>query len=84
MKFIPFYDKIEIRPLDSSGVIQSSDRFEEVGEVIAVGRDVKDFREGDIVCFVSHGCWKTPKDSDGVTHYVVPVNSQFILGQYAK
>jgi co-chaperonin GroES (HSP10) len=84
MKFIPFPDKIEIRPLEKKGIIQSQqESFLEQGEVIAVGSSVTFVKPGDTICFDAWGCSKTP-EIDGVQHYVVSESSQVILGKYEQ
>ena len=82
--FVPYYDKIQIKPLDKKTVIQSQDKnLQERGEVIAVGRDVTFVEIGDILYFDSWGCSTTP-EIDGVQHYVVSESSQVILGKESK
>lgn len=82
--FIPFDDKIEIRPFQRKSVIQDgSNNFEEYGEVVSVGKDVVFVSPGDTVFFMSYGCSKTP-EVDGVQHYIVPCTSEFILGKNVR
>lgn len=84
MKFIPFFDKIEIRPMKKVGVIVTQgESLLEQGEVIAVGEKVTFVKPGDVVCFDAWGCSKTP-EVDGVQHYVVQEDPQVILGKYEK
>lgn len=82
MKFIPYYDKILIRPIEEKRVIASTDqRYEQKGEVLAVGEGVQFVKAGDIVYFLSHGVWKTPKADDGTQHWLVSNGEGFILGK---
>lgn len=80
--FIPHYNKIEIKPLVKESVILTEDKkLVECGEVVAVGTDVKFVKVGDIVYFDSWVCSKTPKDKDGVEHFVIPNSDIGILGK---
>lgn len=81
-KFIPFGDKIVVEPMTKQGfLVQDQKPLEEMGKVIAIGKNVKFVKVGDILCFSSWGCTKTP-EVDGVSHYVVPEMSEFIQGKY--
>lgn len=81
MTFIPYYDKIEVRPIRAETYIETADKnFEEMGEVIAVGEYVEFVKPGDILIFVSHGCWETP-EIDGAKHYVVTNSPEYVLGK---
>jgi co-chaperonin GroES (HSP10) len=84
MKFIPFNDKIEIRPMKKKSVIASpNESLIEAGEVLAIGEDVKFVKVGDIVYFDSWGHSKTP-EIDGEIHYVVFERSEVIIGKSTK
>ncbi len=83
MKFIPYKDKIEVRPFKKEGIILSQEEsLIEAGEVVAIGSDVTFVKVGDTVYFDAWGCSKTPEsEKDGERHYVVPENSNIILGK---
>lgn len=85
MQFIPYKNKVLIKPTEIDSVIAdpSGNKFYEKGEILAVGEEVTWLKPGDIVFFVSHGCWSTPKDENGDQHYVVTDHPSFILGKYA-
>lgn len=81
MKFIPYDDKIEVLPTKQETFLSSDDiNLYEMGEVIAIGSKVKFVKVGDILYFAGWGCLKTP-EVDGVRHYVISENSDFILGK---
>lgn len=80
-KFIPFRDKIEVRPFKQESIILNQEEsLIEAGEVIAVGEDVTFVKPGDTLYFDSWGCSKTPAEN-GEHHYVVPEKSEIILGK---
>lgn len=79
-KFIPFYDRVQIRPLKSENALLD-ESLREIGEVIAVGTKCTFLKKGDTVFFTSWGMDKTP-DEDGESYYVIPEKSEFILGKY--
>lgn len=84
MKFKPYYDKIEVKPLKKELMLTTPDQnLEEMGEVITVGERVLFVKPGDIVYFNAWGCSKTP-EIDGEQHYLVPDHSDFILGKEEK
>lgn len=79
--FVPYGDKIEIRPIKDEGVFHSeSENYEERGEVVSIGQHVEFVKPGDIVYFVAYGCLETP-EVDGVKHYVVSDSPEFIIGK---
>lgn len=83
--FIPYGDKIVIRPIEQKKIIHADEqKFEEMGEVLSVGEAVSFVKPGDIVFFVSHACWKTPKEEDGTQHWVISSGEEFILGKYVS
>lgn len=83
-KFVPYDDKIEIRPVKKEKVLSNGkDTFIESGEVIAVGATVKFVKVGDTVYFDSWGHSKTP-EVDGEIHYVVTENSAVLIGKVPK
>lgn len=84
-KFIPFDNKIEVKPFIQDNIILSEDKnLIEAGEVIAIGKDVKFVKVGDTLYFDSWGVSKTPKGEDGEEHYLVPESSLVILGKQVK
>lgn len=84
MTFIPYADKVVIKPIKREEVIPTADaKFEEMGEVLAVGADVTFVKVGDTVFFRPFGYTKTP-EVDGERHYVVTIAPEFILGKIEK
>jgi co-chaperonin GroES (HSP10) len=84
MSFIPFPDKIEIRPIKKEGVLVTEDpNLLEMGEVVAVGEKVTFAKPGDILFFVRHGMWVTA-EVNGEKHYLVSEAEEFILGKNEK
>lgn len=87
MEFVPFYDKVVIRPMTRKGPIDTGEtKFEEMGEVLAVGESVTFLEVGDTVFFRPFGYAKTAKISSqpgdsGEPVYVVQVGPEFILGK---
>lgn len=79
-KFIPFYDRVQIRPFKRDSWVPDESLLEK-GEVIAVGEKCTFLKKGDTVFFTSWGMDKTP-DEDGEPYYVIPEKSEFILGKY--
>lgn len=87
MTFIPFFDKIQVRPLPAdadSPIYREEDNFQEAGIVVATGesismRDNPWVKPGDTVYFLSHGCWKTKVGEEEV--WIVPFNADYILGK---
>jgi len=85
MTFIPFHDKIQIKPVERKGIIESDTAsLLEKGEVIAIGRDVTFVSPGDIIFFDAWGCLSTPEGADGIKYWVVTESSGVILGKEAK
>lgn len=84
MKFIPFEDKIYVKPIKQDTLLVSDiGQFEEQGEVIAVGSKVKFCKPGDTIFFASWLVTKAP-DFNGEVCYVVPEISEAILGKYVS
>lgn len=86
MKFTPYFDKVQIEPKTQDVMLRTDDTMmEEMGTVIAIGKDVKFLKVGDTVFFSSWGSNKTTEiDKEGKRYYVVTESSQFILGKYAN
>lgn len=81
MKFIPFPDKIVVKPLEQKTVIVTQkEQLLEKGIVVSVGDNVRFVQPGDTVYFDSWGCYSIT-DSESNTLYVVSSNSQVILGK---
>lgn len=84
MNFIPYKDKIEVRPIKKeSNILSEETDLIEAGVVIAIGEDVTFVKVGDTLCFDSWGCMKTP-EIEGEFHYVVPEDKNVILGKYGS
>lgn len=82
--FVPYYGKLEVKPLSKEGVIQNGeDHFIERGEVVSVPPNYVEgfFKKGDIVYFDAWGCSKTAPDADGIEHYIVQQSAEIILGR---
>lgn len=83
-KFIPYKDKIVVQPITKKSFLLNDQKpLEEMGKVIAIGKDVKFVKVGDTLFFSSWGVQKTP-EVDGVEYYVVPERSEFITGKYGS
>ncbi len=83
MKFIPFRDKIEIKPFKKEQVLLSDEEsLIESGIVISIGEDVTFVKPGDHIFFDSWGCMKTPENENNEFHYVVHEDKNVILGKY--
>lgn len=82
MTFTPYHTKIEFLPAKRDTILGGGDEKLEMGEVVAVGRDVVGIEPGDTIFFVKWGVFETP-EVDGTTHFVVEASPEFILG-YAK
>lgn len=80
MTFVPHPDKISVRPIKKETEILGDDNLLEMGEVLAVGRDIVGVSVGDTVFFVKYGVFETP-EVDGVKYFVVPYTSEYILGK---
>lgn len=86
MKFIPYTYRIEIEPIAKNDEVLSTmgeKKYLEMGKVIAIGEGVEFAKVGDILFFAAHGIFETP-EVDGVRHYVVEEESEFILGKYER
>ncbi len=76
----PYYDKIEVKPFRvEKAILSEKESLAEVGEVIAVGRDVTFVKPGDMIFFDSWGCSKT--EYKGEVRYLVSERSDIILGK---
>lgn len=76
-EFIPLNGYIEIEPIKREEIISSqSQRFEEMGKVIAAPQDPDLVDE--VVFFLAHDCWETP-EYEGKKHYVV--KAELLLGK---
>lgn len=78
--FLPYYDKIEIVPLEKETFFKSEQNLEERGKVTAIGKDVTFAKVGDILYFSSWGLCQTA-EVNGIKHYIIPETSDFILGK---
>ena len=82
--FIPYFDKIQIKPFKVERSILTEETLQEKGEVISIGKDCKFVKVGDIVFYQAYGYLETPADENGEKFYVVPETSAFILGKIGK
>lgn len=80
MTFVPYPDKISVRPLKKESEILLDDNFLEMGEVLAVGSEVRNVSVGDTIFFVKYGVFETP-EVDGVKYYLVADSPEYILGK---
>lgn len=79
-KFIPAPGHVEIRPFKNEGIIAQQDqKYEEMGEVLALGDFVDNIRVGDQIFFDSYACHATP-EIDGEKQYFVDVISGGLRG----
>lgn len=86
--FEPFRGYVEVEKLTDSSPLASDEKsYEEKAKVVKIGGSVivRDLTSdyslevGDIIFFRPHGFFETA-EHDGVKHYVVRVDSEFILG----
>ncbi len=83
MIFTPHRNQIEILPIkkEDGPLMDEKVKYLAEGEVIAVGRQVFDYKVGDIVCYRDWALQETP-ERDGVKHFLVPDSDEIILGAY--
>ena len=77
-EFTPFGNNIRVEPRKKdyiAGNIEGT--FLDIGEVIAVGKDVKEIKVGDQVSYWLFGIKSV--DHDGVMHHIIPEDSRFVL-----
>lgn len=78
MKITPFGDRILVKPVEKAQVLVSDDgTLNEYGEVIAIGKDVKDIKVGDKVGFSVFGVEKLVIDDDKL--YFIQESPEFLL-----
>lgn len=79
MKYIPLFNHILVEPIKSESFLEGEQKpIEEKGTVIAIGKEVKHVKVGDVLLFNSWGVSKTSK-TDEVVYYVIPEDKEFIL-----
>lgn len=84
MKFIPYDNKIQVKPIvKESNLLSDDEKLIQAGEVIAIGKDVTFVKIGDVIEFDSWGCQKTT-DHTGEHFYVVPEDKNIIIGKYGS
>ncbi len=78
--FTPFEGYVEIELLhDESPLARDEKTNNEKGKIISSGSMFLGLKEGDIIFFRPHGCFETV-EHEGVTHHVVRIDKEFILG----
>ncbi len=81
--FKPFGRRIQVRPKDAKGIIQTAEKnLVEVAEVVAVGDEVLSIAKGNTVVFTSYGVDSV--DIDGERHYFLLEDDSFILATYVE
>ncbi len=79
------YSKVEVEPLEQDHIIEDDRKhYIEAGKVIQVGSDVHTIKVGDILYFQDYACIQTAKDPEGVSHWVVSIEPEVILGKYEQ
>lgn len=77
----PLFNNILIKPTEVNTILKSSEgTLCEYGEVLAIGKDVKEVKVGDVIGFTIWGVKRLEKD--GVKYYVIPEDGRFILGVF--
>lgn len=80
-KIKPFGNNILVKPIEKKQILVSDNRtLCEYGEVLGVGSEVKEVKEGDKIGFVIWGL--NSLEVDGQKHYFVREDSDFILGTF--
>lgn len=75
----PFGSQILVKPVEQKTLILSEKKtLCEYGEVLAVGKEVKEIKVGDRIGYVLWGL--NFLDIDGVKHYFVREDEDYILG----
>lgn len=76
--FIPFGANIRVVPKTKDYIAQPQEgTFLDIGEVVAVGDEVKKIKVGDEVSYWLFGIKSV--DHDGTLHHIIPEDSRFIL-----
>lgn len=77
-EFIPFGANIRVVPKVKDYIAKPTEgTFLDIGEVVAVGDEVKKIKVGDHVSYWLFGIKSV--DHDGVLHHILPEDSRFIL-----
>lgn len=85
MKFTPYKNHIEIKPVEKSSILDNENiRFLEMGEVISVHEDEKFFKVGDLVCFEPMGHTRIPSHDGEPERHVIQVTERIINGKYER
>lgn len=78
MNIKPFKNRILVKPVSKAQVLVSDDgALSEYGEVLAVGKDVKDIKVGDTVGFSVFGVEKLIIDEE--KYYFLQEDADFLL-----
>lgn len=79
----PFGTNILVQPTEKSTVIAIKNTSKcDYGKVIAIGKDVKEIKVGDIIGFVNHGLLALEVDKTKL--FFVPECSDFILATFTE
>lgn len=79
MKIIPFGFNILVKPIEKTTVlVGDKGGLCEYGEVVAIGKDVKEIKIGDTIGYSVFGI--KPLDIYGTRYYFVPEAAEFLLG----
>lgn len=77
----PFGRNILVQPTEIKTVLSTKNVSKcDYGKVIAIGKDVKEVKVGDIVGFVNHGLLSLEVDKTKL--YFIPEVDDFILGTF--
>ena len=83
--FNPYYDSVEVEPIDASSVIAGGNEKIEAARVIAVPvtmqetHGISDIHVGDVIFFRPHGFFELP-EYEGKRRFIVKIAPEFILG----
>ncbi len=88
--FTPFYDCIEVEPIDAGSVIAGGFDKIEAAKIVSIPSNSiaksmydMDIRVGDIIFFRPHGFFDLP-EYQGKRRHVVKLAPEFILGVYRE
>jgi len=79
----PFGNNILVLPTEVKTVVSVKNTSKcDYGKVIAIGKDVKEIKVGDVIGFVNHGLLALEVDKTKL--YFIPEDSNFILGTFTN
>lgn len=83
MIFKPHRSRIEIIPekKPEGPLLDTMDEYRAKGTVVSVGRDVEDYKPGDIVLFRDFAMIESA-EHEGKTVFTIPDSDEVILGAY--